>query len=137
MKFKITQADADILKMAAAIESCPGIPISAIILEPGWRHNTEDRSKPSSMNMALVSDDPEWNDTDLDEYGTWREFRKGVDLTEDGRGIFDFYIRRRGDQYHELHGNVVLHVANGVMVKVTGYGQGGDHRWVRGEGYSR
>ena len=122
MNYKPTKADIEIIKAAAAMESVPRVSVGAVLLEPGYRHNTK-RPSPESINIALVSDDPEWNDTDLSDYGQWSEFRKGIPLTADGRGIVDFYIRRRGDQYQELHGNITIRIEGGRLVKVHGYGQ--------------
>lgn len=121
MIFKPTKQDVAIIKAAAASESAPRISEGAVILEPAWRGNTKDESRGVSMNIALVSDDPKWNDTDLADYGVWAEFRKGIELTPDGRGIVDFYIRKRGDQYGELHGNVTIEIRNGKLAKVYGY----------------
>ena len=122
MIYKPTKADIEIIKAAAARESVPRVSVGAVILEPGYRYNTK-RQSLESINIALVSDDPEWNDTDLSDYGQWSEFRKGILLTDDGRGIVDFYIRKRGDPDHELLGNVTIRIEGGRLVKVHGYGQ--------------
>lgn len=135
MKFKITTEQASILRQCASIESAPYIATAAVVLEPGFRANTQDETKPVSMNIALVSDDPKWNDTDLHDYGTWTEFRKGVELTPEGDGIFDFYIRKRGDEFKEIHGNVVLAVKGGEMVEVRGYGPK-PIRWTKAGGFA-
>lgn len=121
MIYKPTKEDVAIIKAAAARESVPRISEGAVILEPGWRGNTKDDAKPSSMNIMLVTDDPDWSDTDLVDYGEWSEFRKGVELTPDGHGIVDFYIRRRGDAYGDLHGNVAIEIRSGKLAKVYGY----------------
>lgn len=131
-KFKPTQAEADILKQCASKESVPPISARAVILEPGFRWNTEISNRPCSLNIALVSDDPKWNDTDLSDYGDWREFRAGVELTEEGRGIVDFYIRRRGDPERELCGNVQCIIENGEMVRVDSTG---GVRWTKEGGF--
>lgn len=120
-KFKITHAEASILRECASRESQPPIPVGRVKLEPGIRFNTEHPSKPRSMNIALVSDDPNWIDTDLHDYASWRQFTAGIDLTEDGRGIFDFYIRRKADSYLDLFGNISAYVENGKLVRVQGY----------------
>lgn len=60
-------------------------------IEPGIRYNT-DHDRGRSMNIALISDDPDWNDTDLDTTASWSDFRKGFDLSTDGRAIIDFYL---------------------------------------------
>lgn len=135
-KFKITQEQVEILKRCAAVESVPSLEPKSVLLEPGFRYNTEIEGKPVSMNIALVSDDSSWNDTDLDDYGTWAEFRKGVELTEDGRATIDFYIRRRGCEYGELHGNVTLQVFDGEMDRIVGYGPR-SLRWSKETGFVR
>lgn len=124
--FKITSEQVAILKRCASAESVPHVPVTNMILEPGERCNTEDHTKPCSMNIAMVSDDPEWNDTDLADYGLWTDFRKGVELTPDGKAIVDFYIRKRKAGYDDdgdLCGNVQIIVEGGVMVRVEAQGR--------------
>lgn len=88
-------------------------------INPGIRHNTEvDRGQ--HMNIAMVSDHPDWDDTDLwCNASKWSDFVKGVELTEDGRGIVDFYVYSLG--YHgELETNVVAYIEGGRLVRVEG-----------------
>jgi chromosome condensin MukBEF complex kleisin-like MukF subunit len=80
-----------------------------------------------------VSDDPKWNDTDLDDYGTWSEFRKGVQLTPQGKGVVDFYIRKRNDEYNDLHGNVTIEIEGDKLVRIYGYGGKRDYFNVKGQ----
>jgi hypothetical protein len=115
-----TKGDIEIIKRAASRET--GVPVGAVLMEPGWRCNTT-REVEASINIALVSDDPAWNDTDLADYGTWAEFRKGIELTADGRAIIDLYIHRRFDEERELHGNIELYVEGGKLVRILGYGK--------------
>ena len=117
--WKPTQAQCDLIKRAAAKEG--NVPLKAVLLEPGLRWNTDDGSKPQSINIALVSDEAEWGDTDLADMGYWEAFRKGVELTEDGRAIVDFYIRKRGDEWAELYGNVTAYYEGGHIVRIHGY----------------
>lgn len=126
-KYIPTPEDVAAIKAAASRESVPHVGLRSILLEPGIRHNTEsDRGQ--SINIALVSDDPDWNDTDLVECGYWSEFRKGIELTAAGRGIVDFYIRRRDPSgYGELHGNVTVEIANGKLSRIYGYGNASDY----------
>lgn len=88
---------------------------------PGMRHNIEDKYPGvRSLNIAMVSDHPDWNDTDLwDNAYKWSDFTKGVELTEKGRGIFDFYVYSRG-RNGELETNVVAYVEDGKLVRVEG-----------------
>jgi hypothetical protein len=75
-----------------------------------------------SMNVAMISDDPDFGDTDLwDNHHDWSEFTKGVELTENGRGVFDFWVYSLG--YHgELETNVTVYIEGGKMVRVDGTG---------------
>lgn len=117
MIYKPTQAEADIIKRCAAREA--ELRVTQVRLEPGIRCG-ESGAQPS-MNIALVSNDPDWNDTDLFDHGRWADFRAGVPLTDDGRGIFDFYLYSR-DPDSDLLGNVSAYVENGRLVRVHGYG---------------
>lgn len=122
--WKPTKNQIDLIKAAAARES--RVAQSAVLLEPGIRGNTKDASRNVDIpggqyNIALISDDPNFNDTDLSDYGDWAEFRKGVVLTDDGKAIVDFYIRRRFDPYSDLHGNVTVYYEGGRIVRIHGY----------------
>lgn len=126
MKYIPTQADCDALKAAAAREArlAPGM----VLLEPGLRFGPI-KTHAHHMNIALVSDDPQWNDTDLADYGTWSDFRKGLELTEDGRGTVDFYLRTRFDPHGELHGNVSCTIVAGHLAEI--HDAGGKVLWSR------
>lgn len=90
-------------------------------MNPGLRYNIDGKyPNVRSLNIAMVSDHPDWNDTDLwDNTYKWSDFTKGVELTEDGRGIFDFYVYSLG--YHgELETNIVAYVEGGKLVRVEG-----------------
>lgn len=117
MKYVPTQEDCNIIRKAAAREAVPGISEGAVLLEPGYRSGP----KGENMNILLTTDDPKWQDTDLADYGTWKEFRAGFELTDDGSAVVDFYIRRRFDPYADLHGNVTAYWRNGKLVRVHGY----------------
>lgn len=129
-KWKPTAAEVKAIKAAAAREGSMGV--SAVILEPGYRRNLKE-DRPYTLNIALVSDDPTWDDTDLDSYGEWKDFRSGVELTEDGRAIVDFYIRRRLPPRHPdygcdyLEGNVTVEYAGGRVTRIYGYGESGNY----------
>lgn len=120
MKFKINPEEIAILRQCAAHEAQPKVPLHRIKLEPGIRVNTE-TDRGFHMNIALLSDRLSWPDTDLHDYGRWADFKQGQDLTEDGRGIFDFYIRKIADPDGDLYGNVTAFVENDRLVKVIGY----------------
>jgi len=92
-------------------------------INPGKRISlTQDRGQ--HFNIALVSDHPSWDDTDLyDNAFTWGDFTKGVELTADGRAIVDFYVYETTG-WKELMTNVVIYVEGGQLVRVTGVGNG-------------
>lgn len=127
--WKPTARECELIKHAAAREA--GIKPGRVLLEPASRCNTKDDSKNeaackiarSDYNVALVSDDPDWSDTDLNDYGSWSEFRKGVALTDDGRAIVDFYIRARLAKSYDddLLGNIVVEFADGRISRIRGY----------------
>ena len=56
-------------------------------------------------------------------WGYWADFRKGTELNAAGKGIFDFYIRRRDPSgASDLHGNVTIEVTDGKLSRIYGYG---------------
>lgn len=73
----------------------------------------------TNMNVLLVTKltDDSWDDTDLFDHRDWKEFQRGVDLTDDGRAIVDFYIYSTG--YHgELETNIQVYFENGRVVRM-------------------
>ena len=89
------------------------------MLEVGRRISLADGRR--AINVAAISTDPEFADTDLDGYEPWAAFARGDELTEAGNGILDFYIRRRRDRDRELRGNVTVYIVAGKIVRVHGY----------------
>lgn len=128
-----SKEDIDRLKAAASREAVPRCSVGAVLLQPALRCHKDQPDREAAINIALVSDDPEFNDTDLSDYGAWQDFRRGIPLTEDGRAIVDFYIRRRFDEHDELLGNVTIEVTGGKLARVYGYGNKSDYFNV-GEG---
>lgn len=121
--WKPTQAECDLIKQAAALESMPRVSVGALRLEPGIRYSLTPGNNRQSMNIATLTDREDWEDTDLADFATWQQFREGVPLTEDGRAIVDFYIRpRSGD---DLLGNVVAIYEGGRLVAIHGCGRSG------------
>lgn len=94
MIFKPKKADALRIRAAAQREAKLAS-IDSVVLEFGRRFSTLTADN-RSVNIATISDDPEFEDTDLDDYEPWSVFRSGVPLTDTGAGIFDLYIRKRG-----------------------------------------
>lgn len=124
--WKPTAREVELIKRAAAREG--SMSLGRVLLEPGIRINLVDDSKNidvpgGAYNIALITDDPDWNDTDLADFGSWVDFRKGVTLTEDGRAIVDFYIRKRFVHGWDdsLFGNVSVYYAGGRITRIHGY----------------
>ncbi len=114
--------------------------IAGVQLELRTNVNVNDRSKPSHINKLVVTNDPiGLNDLDLDDLGThWTDaFRKGAELTDDGDGVFDFYIYNRYYREHgELCGNVGVRIRDGKMVAIWISG-GNDWSWTPETGIVR
>lgn len=93
-------------------------------IEIGIRHNLEvDRG--TSVNVMLVSDLVDWDDTDLYDRCGWSDLDYGVPLTREGRAVVDFYVyEREWNDHGDLLTNIQAHVAlkNGkpVLWKITG-----------------
>lgn len=135
MIYKPTAEHTKIFKKCASMESVPHRSASSIILEPGWRFNTDDDDIEPSMNIALVTDNEDWDDTDLADHGRYRDLCRGIALTEDGRGVFDFYISAYTAD--ELLGNITAYVEKGELVRVAGYGApGGATLWSKEGGFA-
>jgi hypothetical protein len=138
-KFKPTAEQIDIIKKCAVIEAKSAgfgrITENTVLLEPGIRCNLTDHARDEHMNIALVTYETDsWGDTDLADYGTWADFRKGIELAPNGRGIFDFYLRQRNDPDHELISNITVYVIGGKMHYIDGVG-GPDPIWRREGGF--
>lgn len=116
--WKPTAAEVRVIMAAAALET--NQPATRIALEPGARFNLDNPKRGVSINIAQISDDTDWNDTDLDDFCTWQEFRKGVELTADGRAIVDFYIYSKRER--ELLSNVTVYYNAGRITRIEGVG---------------
>lgn len=114
MLYKITQQEADIIRSVAQKASGH----RSVKLEPGSRINVNNHLI-DEVNIALISDDPDWADTDLFDHVPWAEFRKGLKLTEDGRGIVDIYVYEVGG-CQELLCNITAIFAGGKLARVEG-----------------
>jgi hypothetical protein len=127
MKYRPTKEDKQIIRRCAERSAGYG----RVELCPGTRYNTE-QDRGEHMNIAMVSSHPDWDDTDLASNAwTWNDFTKGVELTEDGRGIFDFYVYGPLNYDKELQTNVVAYYEGGKLVRVTGTCDG--NLYVAGE----
>ena len=113
--FRPSSAERRRIREAAAREA--RMEVRFVVLQLGQRRSLTGRG--SALNIAQISDDPEFADTDFDdEYAPWSAFADGVALTEEGKGIFDLAIRRRGDPDHDLQGHVTVYVTNRQVVRV-------------------
>lgn len=84
-------------------------------MELGTRINTQDTSETVSSNIAIVAKTENWQDTDLADLISWADFRKGVELTEDGRAILDFYCYSR----EGLETNISVYYKDGAIFKLA------------------
>jgi hypothetical protein len=144
-KFKPSAADCLILRNCAIKNTGAGV-----IMRPGYRHHYGDeplnRPEPAQddlnishyTNMAF----PEWEDTDLSDNCTvFADFKSGrnATLTEDGKGIFDFYLYKRSGvgRYaeEELDSNLVAYYEDGKLARVECTGLRFP-LWKAGEGYT-
>ncbi|AXH59610.1 hypothetical protein [Pseudomonas amygdali] len=127
--WKPTQAQCDLIKQAAVLESCPKGTLGQIKLDPGARYNTSHPDTPVSFNIAQVSSLPDWSDTDLYDRADWKTFRKGVELSQQGTAIIDFYIHARTDaiatKLDYLLGNIVVFYADGKLFAIRSIGHRG------------
>lgn len=117
MKHKPTKEEARIIRECA--ERSAGY--ARVEICPGTRINIEKDNSETHMNIAMVSDHPDWDDTDLFSNAfTWSDFTRGVELTDDGRGIFDFYVYGPMGHHKELQTNVTAYYERGRLVRVDG-----------------
>jgi hypothetical protein len=113
--FRASAAERRRIREAAAREA--RMEVRSVVLQLGRRRSLTGRG--SAFNIAGISDDPAFADTDFDdEYAPWSAFADGVALTADSKGIFDLAIRRRGDPDHDLQGHVTVYVEDRVVTRV-------------------
>jgi len=62
-------------------------------LEIGRRENVEHPDIDPSVNILLVTDRHDWNDTDLyDKFDDLSNWLADVEMTDDHKGLFDFWV---------------------------------------------
>lgn len=115
-----SQEEIKLIKHYASVET--GLAAGRLILEPGRRCNIMFDDVESSINIALVTRqldiDEDWTeDTDLECPEDLTEFKKGVNLTESGKAVIDFYVRNKDG----LHSNVTVYYGDGIIKKIEGY----------------
>lgn len=109
---KFTRRHANQVRAAARIE----VKTNRVSVEAGTRFNINTHK--NSINIAAISDDPEWNDTDLNDYRDLKDLI-GTEIEEkDGKVHIDFYIYLGPDR--ELESNVDLIWQDGKLVAANG-----------------
>lgn len=127
-QWKITPAERRAIRAFAARSE--KLKPRQIKLSVGERYNIDDAKKHldetrRSTNIYLVTDHPDWDDTDL--YETWDFFAKigSIPLTREGRALVDFYVYKN-DRDEELLTNVQAYVetvdGKPKLVKLSGTG---------------
>lgn len=93
-------------------------------LEVGARFNRLDHHVAQDINVALVSKTyPEgWGDTDLADHLPWGEFTGLVSLTDEGAGLFDFWVYNRIPHDGDLETNVQAIYENCRLVRIEEQG---------------
>lgn len=95
-----------------------------VTIEVGERVSLTNCDKEHNINIARVTEltGDSWSDTDLWSPVDWSEFVKGVELSDDGRAIIDFYVREPNtkDDIGELLSNIVVYFSNGSIQKIKG-----------------
>jgi len=125
---RVTKEERDIIRSAGAREAGA----KACRMEPGLRCRLDGEERNGhghNLNVRLLSDDEDWQDTDLYTQTTWSDFCRGFELAERGRAVVDFYCYSLG-HHGELEGNVVAYWEHDVLMKVVG--TMGNIYWQRG-----
>lgn len=108
-KWKPSKTQCELMLQAAALIAGKGV--GAIFLEAGLRGDNSE----TSMNELLLND----GETELYGFITWANFKKGVQVTEDGRAEVDFYIRPKRAGEDNLISNMSVQVLDGEIMYLT------------------
>jgi len=93
MIYKLSKNDIEVLKQVAGFGRSYGRGTKINRLEAGIRYNMEDDTKPESVNIMIVSDTGDWDDTDLADHASLAELQKnGFELDKNGHAELDFYV---------------------------------------------
>lgn len=89
---RITADQYRFIKLTCAAEARQ--PRQRIDVEVGERYNVERGDHFNySTNILRISDEPNFDDTDLHDILAWPSFKKyGLELTDDGRALIDTYV---------------------------------------------
>jgi hypothetical protein len=121
MRHKPTSEEARIIRDCAQRSAGKG----RVKINASTRISTVRDSEPN-MNVAFVTDGDldTLEDTDLfSNCLAWSDFTRGVELTDDGRGCFDFWVYSTG-YWGELETNVTAYYRDARLVRVDGTGDG-------------
>lgn len=94
-------------------------------LEISRRVNVDAPDYNPEINILLISNHPDWEDTDLwDSYDNLFTWLTDVEMTDDGRGLFDFWVYDLGG---ELQTQVQVWVAkdSGGTFQITKMSENG------------
>lgn len=87
-----------------------------------------------SLNDYLASATPHHaEDTDLEDFADWAEFKRGVPLTDDGYAhvhLLVYKVDPWGWEHHDLDTNLEVYVENGRLAWLYGY----SNKWFKGDG---
>ena len=120
---RVTKEEKEIIREAARREGGRKI-------EVGYRIKLDAPHHDPQMNIALLTDDDDFDGTDLFDHRDWKDFCRGFELAENGKAIVDFYVYSTG--YHgELEGNVTAYWLHDRLERVEG--TMGNIYWKRAE----
>jgi hypothetical protein len=121
---KFTKAHATQARKIARIETG----LRKVYLAAGERYNIDKGTDDTNINIAMLTNDPGWEDTDLYDNSTYLEELIGKEIEEkDGKVLIDFYIysdKTECGSYVDLESNVDLTWMNGKIVAAYGTEQG-------------
>jgi hypothetical protein len=128
IKIKLSTADVATLRACAEREARRHSGARKFKIEIGERYSLNGRGK--ATNIRLISDDPEWNDTDLNTTRDWGEIRSPIELSAKGEALLDLYIYERGDGA-DLVCNVQAEIDAAGLAAV--HADADKNRWQRAE----
>jgi len=113
-RYRPTKADRDTIRDCAH-RDCGS---KSLRLELGEKFSSKRGDQVTSVNMALVSDGPDYSDVQLFQTLPWTPtFTEGFPMRDDGRAAIDFYVYTTGDR-GELKGYITAHWEGGRLVRV-------------------